>query len=469
MPTLRKDQIQDLGRLFFKERRCIHGGEPGTGKTPTICVLQRARWDKYGHKTVWLMPMKLLAKNLDEAMLWGEWAPGEVAIVDGPAAACRAIVADPRVKVLLMGYTRFEMMADTITPEMGYFAVDIDEWHKGFGGHDSKRTQALYRWCAARRDELWFVPMTGTIYNGRPDTVYPALQIIEPRYYGTLDAFKAMHDVLDPWTMKVTGHCNLDRLQMILAKHSIRRLWTDVHGAEEIVPEISSCRMNAKQREAYDKFRDEAILELENFFIDGTKPGVAFIRARQIMEHPNVFPNLLEGGEGFVDICPSEVPGKLEEFTDDCHEMTDLGRPMIAYAALIPQQYQLLEAAKAAGRRAGIVNGDTPPKQAGQIDKAFQAGELDTIIGSPKVADCGFNWQFCGDREVQDVFFVSMDYQDTAFFQAYKRAMRKSRNTALRIKIYTYIDSIDQHIMRLTKRKSVDAASVEHGRVALPW
>ncbi|WP_163774024.1 hypothetical protein, partial [Proteus mirabilis] len=70
------------------------------------------------------------------------------------------------------------------------------------------------------------------------------------------------------------------------------------------------------------------------------------------------------------------------------------------------------------------------------------------IIGSPRVADCGFNWQFCGAKEVQDVLFVSMDYQDTAFFQAYKRAMREARRSALRIKISTYVDSIDQHIMR---------------------
>ncbi|PZP71743.1 hypothetical protein [Methylorubrum populi] len=464
MPQLRQDQIQDLGRLFYKERRCIHRGEPGTGKTPTICVLQRARWDRHGHRTIWLMPMKLTEKNLDEARLWGEWAPGEVEILDGPL--------EPRhlqAKVLIMGFTRFELVADQITPDHGFYAIDIDEWHKAFGGHESKRTQALYRWCAARRDQLWFVPMTGTNYNGRPDTTYPAIQIIEPRYYGTLEAFKMMHDILDPWSRKVVGHDNLDRLQSILDKHSIQRLWTDVHGPEEIVVEVGRSRMNPRQRKAYDTFRETALLELEQFFVDGTKPGVAFTRARQIMEHPNLFPNLLEGESGTVDICPGEVPGKLEDFADDCEEMTSLGRPMLAYAALVPQQHQMLEVAKAAGRRAAIINGSVTRKQVGIIDRAFQQGQLDTIIGSPQVADCGFNWQFCGGKEVCDVFFVSMDYQDTAFFQAYKRAMRKARQSALRIKISTYIDSMDQHIMRLTKRKSQDAARVERGRTVMPW
>ena len=463
MPTLRKDQIQDLGRLFYKDRKCIHGGEPGTGKTPTICVLQRASWNEHGHKSVWTMPMKLLDKNYDEAMLWGEWAEGDVQILDGPV--------EPRhlaAKVLLMGFTRFEMVADQITPEHGFYAIDIDEWHKGHGGHESKRTQALYRWCDRRGDDLWFVPMTGTGYNGRPSTLYPAIQIIEPRYYGTPEAFSSVHDILDPWSKKVVGYANLDRLERILTHHSIKRLWTDVHGPEELVTEIVRCRMNERQRAAYDTFRDTALLELEQFFVDGTEPGPAFIRSRQIMEHPNRFPNLVEVGK-WVDICPGETPGKLDRFRDDCEEMSALGRPMLAYAALIPQQEEMLKVALAAGRKAAIINGDVPTKAANAADRGFRAGELDTIIGSPRVADCGYNWQWCGKTEVSDVIFVSMDFQDTAFFQAYKRAMREARQSALRLKIYTYIDSMDQHIMRLTKKKSVEAAQVERGRVPLPW
>ena len=86
MPTLRQDQIEDLGTLLYKQRRHIHGGEPGTGKTPTICVLQKGIHQLHGFKSVWLMPMKLIEKNYDEAMLWGQWAPGEVAIVDNAVA-----------------------------------------------------------------------------------------------------------------------------------------------------------------------------------------------------------------------------------------------------------------------------------------------------------------------------------------------------------------------------------------------
>ncbi|WP_163470612.1 hypothetical protein, partial [Escherichia coli] len=73
-------------------------------------------------------------------------------------------------------------------------------------------------------------------------------------------------------------------LEAILSKHSIKRLWSEVHGPEELVVEIARCRMNERQRKAYETFRETALLELEQFFVDGTKPGVAFTRARQIME-----------------------------------------------------------------------------------------------------------------------------------------------------------------------------------------
>jgi len=463
---LRPDQIKDLGRLFYKERRCIHGGEPGTGKTPTVCVLQRARWDKHQHKSVWLMPMKLLDKNYDEAMLWGEWDLGDVVIVDGDEDECERALHSG-AKLLLMGFKRFDMCADDIPDE--YKGIDIDEWHKGFGHHRSQRTQALYRWCDRRGEDLWFVPMTGTGYNGKPSTLYPAIQIIEPRYYGSPEMFDRTHEIRDPWSGRLLSYTQLDKLESILTHHSIKRLWTDVHGPEKLVAEVIPCRMSARQREAYDQFRETALLELETFFVDGTEPGPAFIRARQIMEHPNLFPNLMEGGTGTVDICPGETPGKLDRFGDDCEDLSALGRPLLAYAALIPQQEQLLEMALARGRKAAIINGKVSNKLAAAADRDFRAGRIDTIIGSPKVADCGYNWQWCGDKEVSDVIFASMDFQDTTFFQAYKRAMREARQSALRILIYTYISTLDQHIMRLVKKKSVDASQVERGRVPVPW
>ncbi len=466
--ALRPDQLQDLTTLLFHKRRHIHGGEPGTGKTPTICVLQAGRWRQHGHGTVWMMPKALLEKNLEEAMLWGAWEPGEVVIVDGTKRQVDKQLASG-ARVFLMGFTRFERCWQQLPDYVK--AVDVDEWHKGFGGHESKRTQALYEFMDTRGE--WFCPMTGTIYKGKPDTIYPALKIIEPRYYGTYKAFQNVHHVLDPFSGKVIGYTGLEALGQVLATHSIKRLWSEIHGPEDKVVQIERAKMSAAQLAAYKTFEETAILELEQFFIDGTKPGVSFIRARQLMEHPNRFPDLRDPDGRLklppVDVTPGELPGKLELFDLDVTNALENGTPLVTYAALVPQQEQLLEYAQRLGLRCALLNGETPQAERGRIDKAFQAGELQGLICSPQVADCGFNWQTCGEQEVNDCVFASMDYNDVTFTQAYKRFMRRRRQAALRIKIYAYDDSLDWHIMRLTKKKSVEGAQVEQGREPLPF
>jgi hypothetical protein len=469
---LRPDQLQDFAKLYHK-KRFIHRGDPGTGKTPTICCLQKARWTEHGQGTVWPMPRKLMRKNYDEAMAWGGWNVGDVVLVNTQ----NDIIKNPNAKVFICGYDRFRLSWEKLPKHVR--SIDIDEWHKGFGGHESKRTQALYEFCELRvRDDGWFVPMTGTAYNGSPDSVYPLLQIIVPTYYGTLKSFQNIHHIIDPFTGKILGYDGLEVLEDILTSISIVRRWADIHGPEEVVPQIVRVEMSDRQRVAYDKFKDEGLLELEQFFVDGTKPGVAFIRSRQLMEHPNFFPNLaglaqfeISGAkfDQYVDVCPDELPGKLELFELDCERHLAAGTPFVAYSAMVPQQEQLLAVAQRVGLTAALLNGDTTQAEGERIDREFKAGRLQCIIASPIVADCGFNWQDWGNQEVNECIFVSLPYQDTAIAQAYKRFMRRTRLTALRIKLYAYIDSLDAHIMRLTKRKSVEAAVVEPGRQPLPY
>lgn len=464
MPDLRQDQIEDLA-VLLKNPRHIHGGEPGTGKTPTICTLQAIRWMRQQIGTVWVMPLKLMSKNFDEAMMWGHWNDGDVIIVDGtPNEAMSKLRSG--AKVFIMGFTRFEKLHRFLPSYVK--AVDIDEYHKGFGGTDSKRTQALYQFTQDL--SIQFVPMTGTIYSGKPDTVYSALQIIEPRYYGTPEMFRHVHHVQDPWTGKVIGYRNLDALGEVLGRHSIKRLWRDIHGAEQRVIQSERVDMNEAQRRVYGDFEENAILELEQFFIDGTKPGVAFIRARQIMEHPNCFPDLRDPDHlPPVDICPGEMPAKLDLLELDFTNAIENKTPIVVFAALRPQQREIYELARSMGLRVGLLNGMTTPSETEEIDRGFRTGRLDSIICSPRVADCGFNWQFNGSQEVNDLVFASMDYTDTVFIQACKRFDRQKRSSALRVKVPVYRNSIDERILRLIAKKSVEAHAMDPDRKVLTF
>jgi hypothetical protein len=459
---LRPDQIEDLAALIVNPRH-IHGGEPGTGKTPTVCVNQAYRWREHQTGTVWAMPKSLMRKNLEEAMRWGGWEDGDVVIVDGTKKQCdRAL--ESGAKVFIMGFTRFAKCWRQLPDHVRAF--DADEWHKGFGGHESKRTQELYSFMDERGD--FFTAMTGTLVKGKPESAYPALQIIEPRYYGTLQLFQNVHHVKDPWTGRLAGYRDLEILHDVLSKHIIKRRWKDIHGDKLWVPQVERVDMAPQQRTIYDQFEAEAILELENFFIDGTQPGVAFTRARQIMEHPNRFPDLRDPDKlPPVDILPGEMPAKMELLDLHFTNALENGTPIVVFANLIPNQRQILDLGKSLGLEIEWMSGEASLKERDQIDSAFRAGRLKALVCSPLIADCGFNWQFCGDHEVDHCVFANMDFLDTTFIQARDRFMRQKRSSALRVSILVYRQSVDEHILRLVTRASRTAHQVDPDREVL--
>jgi len=446
---LRPDQIADLA-LLMNDPKLMHLSDPGTGKTPTICTYQRYLWLHKQVRSVWPMPKSLMDKNYEEAMRWGGWEKGDVQVVDGPLD----MSSDP--KVLIMGFQRFSMTQKDIPPE--FSAIQIDEWHKGFGGVNSGQTQALYAFM--ERQGKYFTPMTGTLIDGKLETAFPALNIIEPRYYGNDKAFSRFHTSIDPFTGKKIAYRNHEHLQKILQKHSIRRLFKDIFGEQEVVTQVEWLTMNVEQRKLYDKFEKEAILELENFYITGTEPGVAFIRACQIMEHPNRFPNLMDG-TGYVDIMPGERPAKIDRLDLHLTDHLENGTPFIIYAAMRPQQHEALALAQSLGLEVGYLGGDASIANRNAADLAFREGRVQGLVCSPLVADAGFNWQFCGEKEVCHVIFCSLPYKDVVFSQAVRRTIRKTRTAALRVTVLAYRDSLDIRKMNILMQKSADANKVD--------
>lgn len=511
--SLREKQVAQLA-FYMRNKKCLDLSDPGCGKTPPVCVMQWWLWKEHGIGTAFVMPLSLLKKNRDELLRFTGFNPDEVTIVRGlkPLSRAQKKLAetlrewDPRrpyklfktqkttfkklledgvvnadqtvnedvlrartvlpyelvnpgnTKVFLMGFECYSTHWKAL-PEF-VRACHVDEIHKGYKGDSSQRTQGFYESFKHRME--WFIGMTGTLVSGRLDSAYPAIRVIEPRYYGSYKSFYWYHAIEDPFTGKLEAWRNHDKLAAIFRKHAIRYTFEAVYGKEAkvIIPEW--VEMSDKQREIYDRFKDEAFLELEKFFVDGTQPGVGFIRARQIMEHPNSFPDLSDPESGrTIDIMKGAKSGK--ELALDIHfeDHARTGKPLIVYAAMVPQQYRIFELAKSYGLRAAIINGDVTPKRRGEIDEAFRKGELNCIIASPAVADVGFNWQFCGKQEVDHMIFASLDFLDTTVLQAYRRAIRGKRGTPLRITVLLYEDSLDHRITWIIYEKSLDAHKVD--------
>ena len=506
--SLRDYQVADLA-FYMANPKCLNLSDPGTGKTPSVCVMQWWLWATHGIGTAFVMPLSLLGKNRKEILRFTDFKHSEVTIVKGlkPLTASqkklaeklrrwkgkyelfggekvtyRALreagvvnkdmsvneqmlqartvlpyeIANPgNTKVFLMGFDCYSQFWRHL-PEF-VKACHVDEIHKGYKGDASQRTQGFYESFQKRMQ--WFIGMTGTLVSGRLDSAYPAIRIIEPRYYPSYKGFYYYHAIEDPFTGKLVSWRNHDKLSAIFRKHAIRRTFEMVYGPEAkvIIPEW--VEMTEAQREVYDQFKEKAFLELENFFLDGTEPGVNFIRARQIMEHPNVFPNL--AGEGTVDVLKGAKCGKEERLEIHFEDHQRTGKPVIVYAALKPQQYRIFELARKYGLKPAVLNGEVTPKKRAEIDEAFRRGDLNCIIASPAVADVGFNWQWCGEQEVEHMIFASLDFLDTTMLQAYRRAIRGKRDTPLRITVLLYEDSLDHRICWIVYQKSLDANKVD--------
>lgn len=454
---LRPDQIEDLSHLIGNKRWGLLN-DPGTGKTPVVCAHTEWVWEDLGGKTIWPQPGSLLEKNKDELLRWTNLTEKQVSIFDGSNY-------DPNVVVYLMNFKRFSMSwRDIIGEQEKAFkrgTLLVDEIHMGFSTHDSQRTRELYM-AGYRVDR--FVPMTGSLIAGRLNSAYPTIRMIEPRYYASHQNFMAIHAEYDEWG-KVTGWKNHERLNLILGKHSSRRTFESVFGKQAVVLLAERVQMAPRQLEQYRKFEKEALLELEDRFMDGSVPGVNTIRCRQIMAHPeDVSLPILWNDKGkpikfktYNLLGKNEMTGKEQRLEVHLNDHLLSGKPLVIYAALVPEQIRIYKLCEKMGFRVGLMNGMVSDKARAVLDKKFIAGELDIIVGSPLTSAVGWNWGF-----VDHIIFASLDYMDTNLIQAIRRAIRGKRNKPLLVTFLEYARSIDQRIFQIVKRKSEDAHKVDN-------
>ena len=459
---LRTDQLARLVH-FIQNPKCMDLSDPGTGKTPPVCVNQFRRHLDHQMNTIWVMPKSLMSKNLDEICRFTPFTTEDAVIIDGLAAKRRKLLTQEK-RVILMGPDAFRLHANAGEIPDAYRAIDVDEFHMcfagkayaqyGFGNYKMSARADAFLTHAPRMKEM--VLMSGTMINGRLDSAYPAIQAIEPGYYPMgLRDFMGHHAIynIDGDFERWTNH---DRISKIFGKHGIRFTFEQIFGHQEVVRELRWVEMSPKQRAIYDQFHEQAYLELEEFMINGTEPGVATIRARQIMEHPNHFPDLrYPDKQVYIDIVDGEVPAKTEVMQEEVTNARETGQPLIIFAAMVPQGRDFAD-------RWGNwhMDGGVSQKDRALQDQGFRE-HGGVMNATPAVSSVGWNWQMAGGREVETVCFASLSYYDTHFIQGYRRAIRGVRKKPLRVITTAYKDSIDEKIMQILRRKSLDANKVD--------
>lgn len=434
-------QIETLA-FYFSRRRSLNLSDPGAKKTPPTCVYMGDLANR-GIKSYFVQPKALLDKNLEEMLLWSGLKEEEVAIVDGTPSQRKAIMNRAETKVFLMGFKRFADDWQTMRaahPELN--SVVVDEVHMGFANYQSARTKQLVK---AMKQLDYFTGLTGTLIDGSPKTAYPMLEIIAPQYYRHYWAFLQQHAVKDDWGT-IVGWRHHNKIKQILNQISIRYTFEQVCGKVKVDIQYDRCTMHPKQAKAYEEMETLALVELEDDFLEGEDPAINALRCRQILAHPESFGILNEG----------EMTGKDEHLAIHIEDAKQRGEQLIIFSSLIPEQERIAKMCNELGMKAGVINSNNQGKS-GQIDSAFRRGELRVVVCGPASASVGFNWGF-----VNHVIFASLDYKNSNFVQAYRRAIRGSRTKPLRITLMVYRNApVERRMFQVIDMKSRQSNKID--------
>lgn len=464
MKELRPDQIDDLAALIANPKMAVLH-DPAVGKTPTVCAFTQYCWEYKGLAAAWTQPVALMKKNRDEMLDCTNFKPEDLVLVQGPPKVRQKLMKGPG-KVFFFSADGFANEWEDLKwyhPELGL--VVCDELHLYFRGHTARRTQNWYRACRAMKA---VVPVTGSLLRGKLSSAYPTIHVLAPHIYGSYEAFMAQHALVDEYG-NTYGWTNHEKLSQVLKQISIRRTFESVHGVEKPFINVIKCQMNPTQRDKYKDWHELGLIELSDQFMESKGGGASWIRALQIMAHPESVRLPTRWDEDGKPIAwkvynligKTEKNGKDEILKMYIQDHLESGDPLVIYAALIPEQLRIRNLIQEMGGKVGLVNSTVLGPQRQQIDIDFRNGALQFVVGSPATCSTGFNWQDVAGKELGRILFSSMSPDDTDFTQAYKRGIRRKRTTPLEVVVLEYEDSLDQRIFQIIETKSKEANKVD--------
>lgn len=439
---LREYQKKQLAFHLGRDRS-INTSAPSTGKTPTMCSWIKLRNVIDGCKTIFVMPSSLMFKNREDMLTWTGWDEDEVQICTGTPQKRRKIYEDKNVKCFITTFDTFanewEMIKD-LQPDLN--AVCVDEVHLGFSSHSSKRTQSLYR---SSRRLKHFLFCSGTVIDGRYSSLYPMLAVIEPRYYGSYNNFLKMHGVFNTFGQVVSWK-NGERLKAILDQVSVGISLKQAYPNRfDNILINETCELDSNVREAYKDLEEDALLELQDEYLECDNPMVKAIRCRSLLSQP----------ETFDLIHKPKINGKDEVIKTHVENALLENKRILIFACFREEQNRIAKVCESLGARVGVINGSVSGLKRGEIDYKFREHDLDVVVGTPSTMSVGFNMEY-----VKEIIFASLDYKNSNFYQGLLRGNRGSRQEPLPAYILTYNTKIEKRIMQIIMRKEKEKEKV---------
>lgn len=433
--TARPYQVDDLSVLINRPRHGLFH-EPGGGKTYIAAMFSQYITECTGERVVWTQPGGIMQKNRQDILFATGLDPKQVAIVQGTKETRASIVADPRVKIFLMTGQGFANEYELLPKDIRH--IISDEIHLYYTLYGSTRTT---NWLRACKKMGAIVPMTGTIIRGRLDSAYPVLHAIGPHYYANERNFLHRHGVFDE-NGALCGWRDHETLQAILREVGIFRSFKSIYGEEQKIIQVINCVVPNKTWSVYQKLEAAGLIEMEDEFVDAGMPAVNAMRARQVLATPEEFQIKEESAKDAM----------FKPFIEDCIKS---GERIAIFSAHTKEQERLVGIIRSLGGTVGHINGTVSNERRQEIDQLFNSEDLQFVVASAATAGIGFNWGF-----LDTMLFYSLDYTDDSFVQAYRRGIRGKRERPLRIILLHYPDTIEDRVLSIIDRKSLDHSLV---------
>ena len=412
---LRPYQAQHCA-FHITHRASLNYSACATGKTYTMAWLAEYYWKTEQCKTVLINPISLSVKNKDEIVRFTDFAEDEVQIVSGTPAKRAVQWKNTKAKVFIVGPDLFGKEWEQMLPDVK--SILVDESHLAYSGHKSARTQAFYM-AQKKANHITFFTAT-PIGSGKASSIYYAFCCCAPLVFANFKRFMNYFAIYNSLGY-IIGWRHMDVLGEQLKKFSVGISFKEAfkNAAENIVS-FETCDFGDSDiEEKYRSMEDDALMELDDRYVEANSGGVKLLRCRQLLECPEVF-----GLEPKIRAKDELLKSHLQHILDGSEKQ------ILVYSAFVAEQERIVRICSEMGLRAGLINGSVVGAARASVAKKFESGEFQVLVASPATMAIRFNFEF-----VSSVVFVSADYDNSAFHQACFRGNRGTRSTPLPIYI----------------------------------
>ena len=430
---------------ILNQRRVLLGLQPGLGKT-AIMQAAAAALAAEGKRSVIVVPPWLrISPWANEFAI--DFPHLSVALVSGTKAA-----AFPEADVVIVPDS---VLAHRIADVEAFApdAVFVDEAHR-FKSRDAKRSKALKAFAATLAADAVVVMATGTLVSNRIIDVYQPLAITGDANAKAVSGGASYSVFLDRWCeteLVWTGRANV--LVATGAK--------DPEGLRAAL--TSTCMVSVPREAVLDlPARTTAVRSLvlngdaanyrrmeKNFlsWVRETKGDAALARAAKA-----------EAITKLMALWEADGLAKVKAATEYTTALTSQGEQVVLMAHHKSVVLAMYEALLNEGLKVGAIIGGMSSEAKAEVVDAFQAGNLDVVIGNIEAAGTGLTL-----TAAAHLAFVQLPWAPGTYGQAADRIYRIGQDRHVTTHVLNMNEGVSEHLWNVLQSKVAVADAINTG------